>query len=221
MQAAHQHYRRMSAGHPDWPFASSLRIELNRARSVQAKMARIKAAIESFPMTNEILQRVISAPLETKDALAVALCDSLCGAQFWRAAFGVYPHCHNPDYSAFERMFARERAHWSPAHMAPADQAAYLALGNEVTLFRGQMTNRPLGLSWTQSLVTARFFATDYRPHPDHRGVILAARIFRSDIAALLTERGEGEALLFDRNSAWILSARDPETDEAVPYEAV
>lgn len=45
MRRAHQHYRRMSARHHDWPFASSLRIEAGKARSVQAKMQQIAAAI--------------------------------------------------------------------------------------------------------------------------------------------------------------------------------
>lgn len=45
MMAAHQHYRRMADRHPDWPFASSLRIELNRARSVGAIMREIAEAV--------------------------------------------------------------------------------------------------------------------------------------------------------------------------------
>lgn len=45
MRAAHQHYKRMAERHPDWPFASSLRIELNRARSVGVIMRDIAETI--------------------------------------------------------------------------------------------------------------------------------------------------------------------------------
>lgn len=46
MRAAHAHYRRMAASHPDWPFAASLRIEHGKSRSIPSQMARIRAAIE-------------------------------------------------------------------------------------------------------------------------------------------------------------------------------
>jgi hypothetical protein len=49
MQAAHRHFRRMAIRHSDWRFASSLRIEQNRARSISAQMQRIKTLIEQFP----------------------------------------------------------------------------------------------------------------------------------------------------------------------------
>jgi hypothetical protein len=48
MLAAHRHFKRMASRHDDWPFASSLRIEQNRARSIAAQMARIKILIEQF-----------------------------------------------------------------------------------------------------------------------------------------------------------------------------
>ena len=48
LRAAHRHFRRMNAGHADWQFGQSLRIELNRARSTPAIMARIKQAIEAL-----------------------------------------------------------------------------------------------------------------------------------------------------------------------------
>jgi hypothetical protein len=46
MLAAHRHFRRMAGRHSDWPFGSSLKIELNKARSVPTLMQRIRAAIE-------------------------------------------------------------------------------------------------------------------------------------------------------------------------------
>jgi hypothetical protein len=48
MQAAHRHFKRMASRHSDWSFASSLRIEQGKARSVSAQMQRIKLLIERF-----------------------------------------------------------------------------------------------------------------------------------------------------------------------------
>ncbi|MBR0652743.1 hypothetical protein GXW78_24010 [Roseomonas terrae] len=110
------------------------------------------------------------------------------------------------EWSGFDRIplddyiiwFEELRAAWSPGCMEPTDRAAYDALPDEVTVYRGQSATVPLGLAWTLRRDVAVGFAAGHRGISVPSPAIVTTRVKKTDIAFVCTDRNEDAVVLFE-----------------------
>ncbi|KUF12399.1 hypothetical protein [Pseudoponticoccus marisrubri] len=119
------------------------------------------------------------------------------GKVFWRliaeewTGFDAIPH------GWFHLLFHRMRPYLTNDVMRPEDSAAFNALPEEFTIYRGTDAEALPGLSWTLDRQTALEFARGHRGIENSAPVLLSTSVKRSDVALFLKEREEAEILLF------------------------
>ena len=87
--------------------------------------------------------------------------------------------------------------------MTEEDYAVYESLPDTLTLYRGVSVGRnPKGLSWTQNIKTAEWFAHRF-DKPDKKGYIQVTTAKKSDILAYFNTRGEDE-IVYNGNKSKI-----------------
>jgi hypothetical protein len=118
--------------------------------------------------------------------------------KYWELLGDVFTDTENAwqNKSTWQMLFASDRP-FRFAMMRPEDVAAFEALPDVVTIYRGCNYANKNGLSWSLSEETAQFFADRFYKN-DNTGMILEAQVKKSDVIALLNHRNEQEILLFD-----------------------
>ena len=77
--------------------------------------------------------------------------------------------------------------------MTPKDYEVYQNLPDEITVYRGVAVNRnPNGLSWTQNLETAKWFANRFNKK-DKKGYVQTAVVSKDKVLAYFNTRNEDE----------------------------
>jgi hypothetical protein len=119
------------------------------------------------------------------------------GAEFWRLVAACWPGFDLIPHREFAVAFRRHRSAWTPDAMTGEDRAAFDALPPHLTIYRGQDAGAPLGLSWTLSHDVAEGFARGHRGIRHRSPAICTARVRRSSVAFMCTDRDEAEVVLF------------------------
>ncbi len=119
------------------------------------------------------------------------------GAGFWCMVAALWSGFDAIPQRAFAAAFRRYRAAWTPAGMDAQDRAAFDALPPLVRIYRGQDADAPLGLAWTLRWEVAEEFAQGHRGIRHRRPAVLTAKVRRSSVAFMCTDRDEAEVVLF------------------------
>ena len=86
--------------------------------------------------------------------------------------------------------------------MTEEDYEVYQSLPDEITLYRGVAVGRnPKGLSWTQNLKTAEWFAHRF-DKSDQKGYVQVTTAKKSDVLAYFNTRGEDEIVYNSKGKA-------------------
>ena len=178
----------------DWTLLHLARRHLRRPEDRPAIVAAHAAAAGAHALR---WWNSTEAPGEILDLLGIIARGAIGGAIFWRVVAQEWTGFDAIPHAAYAAAFRRHRAAWSPDCMAPADRAAWDALPEVVTLYRGQPSAAPPGLSWTLRREVAEGFARGHRGIPVPSPAILRASVPRDAVAFCSTERDEAEAMLF------------------------
>lgn len=119
------------------------------------------------------------------------------GAAFWRLVAKLWSGFDAIPHDDFAAAFRRARRAWTAAAMKAEDRAAFDALSHLVTIYRGQDADAPLGLAWTLRPDVAEGFARGHRGIRHRRPAVMMAKVRRSSVAFVCTERDEAEVVLF------------------------
>jgi hypothetical protein len=123
-------------------------------------------------------------------------------ALFWKSLHDQWHAFDLIDHRDFKLTMLARRAAWRPEYMCEDDHAAYRALPEMVTIYRGQERRSRGGLAWTTDPKVARFFAKGFRSSCNQDPVVIEARVKKSAIAGIYTDRQESEVMLFDSSAA-------------------
>ena len=121
--------------------------------------------------------------------------DKLSDHEYWETAGDVWTDSENIWENREEWLDVLSSARpGREAFMSEEERAAFEALPETITIYRGTAYPDESGFSWTLNRATARWFADRF----GHGGEVLTETIPRDAAFAFLTGRGEEEIVYFD-----------------------
>lgn len=125
---------------------------------------------------------------------------SALGEYFWREVAEWWSMMDAIEHENMEMFFEQFAEEWSLKCMSDANQRAWKRLPHKkrITIYRGQDLSLPVGLAWTTNRKKAEWFANaGMRGYRRNSPVILTAKLWKSEVALCLNERGESEIIPF------------------------
>jgi len=117
--------------------------------------------------------------------------------EFWEKVTSVWMDSENirECYQAWDRLLRIDRH--GRNFMMDDDERAFLAkLPKVLTVWQGHTVERDDGWSWTLNKDKAEWFAHRFARLEDSEPVLTEGRVYRNDVVAYLTSRGEDEILV-------------------------
>ena len=115
------------------------------------------------------------------------------------SGFDFIPH------DEFSTLLAGIRPAWNARYMLAADRHAYNGLAETITVYRGQDSGGPVGLSWTTDRRVAEGFARGMRGGPNASPTILTGVVRKRDVAGFYNDRKESEVVAFSPDAVEIM----------------
>lgn len=125
---------------------------------------------------------------------------NLLGEYFWREVAYWWPSMDAIEHENMAMFFEYFGDSWGIDCMANADQRSWKCLPRkkQITIYRGQDLNLPVGLAWTTDRKKAEWFANaGLRGYRKESPVILTAKVWKGDVVLCLGSRGEKEIVPF------------------------
>jgi hypothetical protein len=127
---------------------------------------------------------------------------------FWPCFHRVWGNFEGIQHKRTAKLLKKYRGNWSADSLPTVDhykpdqstRAVYDSLPEEITIFRGNPTGKPLGLSWTLELKVAEFFARRIGLFTQTVPTVVKATVSKRDVASVVLR--ESELVLFSARSA-------------------
>ncbi|KRB30152.1 hypothetical protein ASE05_29575 [Mesorhizobium sp. Root172] len=117
-------------------------------------------------------------------------------AVFWSVFHQVWSSCDVTWEHGKRAIQLLERAGHCGEFLGCEDKQFYSALPEQVRVYRGCSRPRVKGISWTTDIAVAEDFARGHRGIQVPQPVLAKALIYKGDILAVSSHRGEAEVLL-------------------------
>jgi hypothetical protein len=112
------------------------------------------------------------------------------GRAFWAVMQDEWSSFDRIPHPTYVRLFEKFAPQWTATD-------AINGLPDQLTVYRGQSRDAPVGLSWTHNKLVADGFARGHRGISVPNGTVLERRISRKDVALVINDRDEQEIVLW------------------------